>query len=85
VDEDLKITCKRCGLYKYRKARGLCETCWKVARLTGFEHYPTKSEIEPSLVCQCHNPIREAIALWDVVQCKRCGKKVVTGKGRKRQ
>ena len=72
-----KRVCKRCLEFKWTKARGLCETCWKEARVTKFEHYPLKSELPVGLVCQCFSPIREPIPVFDVVQCKRCGKKVL--------
>jgi hypothetical protein len=72
-----KRLCKRCLEFKWQKGRGLCETCWKVARSQGFEHYPTKTETQPGLVCRCYSPVRETLPLWDVVQCKRCGKKVL--------
>lgn len=75
---DHKRVCKRCLGLKWTKARGLCETCWKVAKSQGFEHYPSRQDYDPSMICRCFEPVREALPMWDAVQCKRCGKKVVT-------
>ena len=74
---DGKRVCKRCLEFKWPKARGLCETCWKIARTTNFEHYPIRTRFDPALLCHCFEPIREELPLWDAVQCKRCGKKVL--------
>lgn len=72
-----KRLCRRCLGFKWLKGRGLCETCWKVARADGFEHYPTREEVDPKLLCHCVEPIREPIPAFDAVQCKRCGRKVL--------
>jgi hypothetical protein len=71
--------CRSCHEWRYIKARHLCETCWIYAKKTGnLDQYPTKAEErEDGFTCKCFQPSAERIAVFDVWQCRKCGRKLV--------
>lgn len=72
--------CVRCGgKNKWIKARLLCESCYRELRILGrLEEFPTLNRRRRKMHghCQCFNPIPERFGLYDITQCKKCGKKV---------
>ena len=77
--------CRCCGEGpKWIKARGLCESCWMTVKANGtLERWPKLNEMSRrklhSNYCQCFTPIPQRIAMFDVSQCLKCGKKLPDG------
>lgn len=72
--------CIRCGgENKAIKARRLCESCYMQVKKAGtLEKYPTlnRRRRHHAGYCHCFRPIPERFGLYDITQCKKCGRKI---------
>ena len=73
----------KCGLCDAPtvSSRGLCLGCYRWAERNHMTHKftsPEKTRANPrAVVCCCATPVEELLALWNAVQCGRCGKPVI--------